>query len=96
MKRHDENRRLQPKMGRSGFRLQVWLWSIMALVQLAFFSFKVGSPDPWILVDYLRLALMIGAISYVVYLFYVRRHDGHFWDEEDARRADWERRGRQL
>jgi hypothetical protein len=33
---------------------------------------------------------------YFLYLLPVRRNDGPFWDEEEASRADWDRRGRRL
>lgn len=45
---------------------------------------------------FLALGLFIVTAIYLGYLLRVRRNDGPFWDEEEARRADWDRRGRQL
>ncbi|WP_256859993.1 hypothetical protein [Arthrobacter sp. 49Tsu3.1M3] len=36
------------------------------------------------------------SVAQFLYLLRVRRKDAPFWDEEDDRRADWDRRGRQL
>jgi uncharacterized membrane protein len=45
---------------------------------------------------FLALGLFIVTAIYLGHLLRVRRNDAPFWDEEDARRADWDRRGRQL
>ena len=47
-------------------------------------------------VPFPMVALLVLCAAGLAYLFYVRHRDGHFWDEEEARRADWDRRGRQL
>lgn len=36
------------------------------------------------------------SVAQFLYLLRVRRNVAPFWDEEEARRADWDRRGRQL
>lgn len=45
---------------------------------------------------FLAVGLFIVSAIYLGYLLRVRRNDVPFWDEEEARRADWDRRGRQL
>jgi hypothetical protein len=50
----------------------------------------------WDAGNYLSLATVLAAVSGLAYLLYVRRHDKHVWDEEERRRAGWDRRGRQL
>jgi hypothetical protein len=41
------------------------------------------------------VAALVSAVQFL-YLIRVRRHDEPFWAEEEQRRADWDRRGRQL
>jgi hypothetical protein len=36
------------------------------------------------------------SVAQFLYRLRVRRSDAPFWDEEEARHADWDRRGRQL
>ncbi|ALE06205.1 hypothetical protein AL755_13245 [Arthrobacter sp. ERGS1:01] len=89
-------RRLQPKMTRGGFRFQFVLWSIWTGLQLVVLVIRLGMGSVWDPVDYLVLAALILGVVFLVFLLYVRHHDGHFWDEEEATRDDWDRRGRGL
>jgi hypothetical protein len=41
------------------------------------------------------LAMLIICAVFTAYLLYVRHYDAHFWDDEEARRQDWDRRGSQ-
>lgn len=43
----------------------------------------------------LVLAVLANAVR-VLYLLRARRRDAPFWKEEEARRAEWDRRGRSL
>lgn len=45
---------------------------------------------------YLATVMLMISGFYLAYLFRVRRNDGPYWDAEEARREDWERRGRRL
>jgi hypothetical protein len=51
---------------------------------------------PWELASYLWLATILVALGGLAFLLYVRRNDRPFCDEEEARRAEWDRRGRAL
>lgn len=89
-------KRLQPKMTRGGFRaLFIW-WSIWAALQLVIIVMKLVFESVWDLSDYLFVAAVILGLVALGFLLYVRHHDGHFWDAEDATRDDWDRRGREL
>jgi hypothetical protein len=96
MAEDDVPERLQPRMTRGVFRAQFVLWSIMAVLPLARLIGNLVMRTVWDLGDYLSLAMLILAVAYLPYLSHVRRHDGHFWEEEEARREEWYRRGRAL
>lgn len=89
-------KRLAPKMTRGGFRFLFVIWTFMALMQLVALILNRAAREPWELSDYLWLATLLVIVGGLAYLLHVRRHDKHFWDEEEALRADWDRRGRQL
>lgn len=83
-------------MTRGGFRFFFVVWTFMALTQLVVLILFWAAGRPWELGSYLWLATLLVALGGLAYLLYIRRHDKHFWDEEEAIRADWDRRGRQL
>lgn len=89
-------KRLQPKMTRGGFRFMFVGWIFLALTQLVALILFWVAGKPWEIGSYLRLATLLIALGGLAYLMRIRHHDGHFWDEEEARRADWDRRGRAL
>lgn len=90
-------KRLEPSMTRGGWRFAVWSFGLQAvcLSMLAFLSMSAG--NGWDVAGFwlFTVAALLSAI-YFLHLLRVRRHDAPFWDEEEARRADWDRRGRQL
>lgn len=83
-------------MNRGAFRLQAVLWSFIALLQLVMLTRNVLAGDPWDWPNALNLVVLVLAVANVGWLLYVRRRDSSFWDEEEARKADWDRRGRAL
>ena len=87
-------KRLEPRMTRGGFRWQLVMVSFMAVNAIVQIAFRWN--QAWGPFLYLMLAMLIICAVFTAYLLYVRHHDGHFWDEEEARRQDWDRRGRQL
>jgi hypothetical protein len=89
-------RRLQPRMTHGGFRFMFVVWTAMALLQLVVLILFWMAGKPGDLGSYLRLATLLVALGGLVFLLYVRRNDRPFWDEEEARRAEWDRRGRAL
>jgi hypothetical protein len=90
------HKRLQPKMTREAFRIQFVLWSIWTALQLVVVVINLVAGTVWDLGDYLSLTALILGVAFLGFLLYVRHHDGHFWKEEEAKRADWDRRGRAL
>ncbi|MEV8133480.1 hypothetical protein AB0O54_20330 [Pseudarthrobacter oxydans] len=89
-------KRLQPRMTRGAFRVQFVLWSILLTLQLVVLIMNLSLLPAWDLGDYISLAIVTLTVIYLAFLLYVRHHDGLFWDEEEAARADWDRRGRAL
>jgi uncharacterized membrane protein len=87
-----------PNAGR--FRLipnwhaRVFMVSFMALNAIVQIAFRWN--EAWDAFRYLMLTMLIICAAFAGYLFYVRHHEGHFWDEEEARRQNWDRRGRRL
>jgi hypothetical protein len=88
-------KRLQPRMTRGTWRLSIWSSGLQVLCfsVLAFIRFNAGDgvAGLWIF----SLGILVSAVWFV-YLLRVRRNDAHFWNEEETRRAEWDRRGRQL
>jgi hypothetical protein len=80
-------------MTRGSWRFSIWLsgLQIMCFSLLAVINTDDGVAGLWIF----SLAALVAAIWFV-YLLRVRRNDASFWNEEEARRAEWDRRGRKL
>lgn len=89
-------RRLAPRMTRGGFRGLFILWAFMAVTQVVFLILRGAAGRGWDAGNYLSLATVLAASAGLAYLLHIRRHDKDFWDEEEARRSEWDRRGRQL
>lgn len=92
----EPHKRLQPKMTRGAFRFQLVLWSIWTALQLVVVVINLAAGTVWDLGDYLAVTGLALGVVYVGCLLYLRHRDGHFWEEEEAKRADWDRRGRAL
>ena len=89
-------KRLQPRMTRGSFRVQFVLWSAWSVLQLVMLIGNLVAGTIWDLGDYLSVIALILGAAFLGFLLYVRHHDGHFWEEEEAERAEWEWRGRAL
>lgn len=83
-------------MTRGDFRTQFVLWSIWTALQLVVVVINMVVDTHWDWGDYLFLIGLILGVGFLGFLLYVRHHDGPFWEEEEAKRADWDRRGRAL
>jgi hypothetical protein len=83
-------------MNRKSFRLQFILWSVWTVLQLLAFISNALSGERWSSFEYVSAAGLLLGLGYLGYLLHVRRRDEHHWVVEEARRADWERRGRAL
>jgi hypothetical protein len=90
------SKRVEPKMNRGSFRLQFVIWSLWTVLQLFVFIGNALSGEEWATYEYVSAAGLLLGLVYLGYLLYVRRRDEHHWVIEEARRADWERRGRAL
>ncbi|MDJ0356907.1 hypothetical protein [Paenarthrobacter sp. PH39-S1] len=97
MSEPDGPKRLEPRMTRGSFRFLVWADVGLAAVStiLALNALFWRSKD-WDLPAFLPAALFLISGILLGHLIRVRRNDMPFWDEEEARRDDWDRRGRQL
>jgi ATP/ADP translocase len=83
-------------MTRGGFRVQFVLWSAWSALQLVMLVGHLIEGTVWDLGGYLSVMALILGMAFLGFLLYVRHHDGHFWEQEEAQRAEWERRGRAL
>ena len=83
-------------MTRGSFRIQFVLWTAWSVLQLVMLIGNLVAGTIWDLGDYLSVIALILGAAFLGFLLYVRHHDGHFWEEEEAGRAEWERRGRAL
>lgn len=90
-------KRLQPRMTRGSWKLSVWAAGGQVACSSLLTLNKLRPDDGWDAASF-WVFLVWFAIStiYFLYLIRVRRNDAPFWDEEAARRADWDRRGREL
>lgn len=95
MSETEGRRRMAPRMTRGGFRFSFWVCVVLTLGNLvsALLAF-VGRGDSLAL--FLAVGVVVAGVIFLAYLLRVRRNDEPFWDEEDGRRADFDRRGRQL
>lgn len=90
-------KRLQPRMSRGSWKFMVWSVVVLAVCS-ALLTFNKLQPDVggdvgsfWVYAVWIATNTI-----YFLYLLRVRRNDAPFWDEEEARRNDWDRRGRRL
>lgn len=84
-------------MGRGFWRFTVWVFGGQAVCSaLLAFNRLVGTAGRDVVLFWLFTAMFVISAIYFLYLLRVRRNDAPFWDEDEARRDDWERRGRRL
>jgi hypothetical protein len=89
-------------MTRIGWRMSAWstgiqvfCFALLAFSKYWAVKFPTGDALDSALFWIFSLIAVVGVVWFL-YLLRVRRNDAPFWDEEEARRADWDRRGRQL
>lgn len=90
---------LQPRMGRGSWRFGIWAYGGQVFVSafLAVNRLVAGLNDGWNVVGFsIYTVWFLLSAGQVLHMMRVRRNDAPFWDEEEARRADFDRRGRQL
>jgi hypothetical protein len=81
-------------MTKGAFRFHLTLWTLMAVLQAFLVLRRIG--ESWDELTYIWAALLVLAVVNIFVLLYTRHRDHRFWEEEESRRADWDRRGRQL
>ena len=90
-------KRMEPRMTRGSFRFMFWMCAgqtfLSALLALNALVWR-SRWDPQAF--FLAVAVFIVTTIYLCYLLRVRSNDAPFWNKEEARREDWDRRGRQL
>jgi hypothetical protein len=99
MSETESRKRLRPKMGRGGWRFGMWAYSgqVAASALLAVNQFTMGLNNGWDIGFFCLYAVwFLLSAGQVLYMVRVRRNDAPFWEEEEVRRADFERRGRRL
>ncbi|MDQ0850676.1 hypothetical protein QFZ65_002614 [Arthrobacter sp. B3I9] len=90
-------KRLEPRMSRGSWRFALWVFGGQFVCSALLALNKVGSSHGWDPVSFwLYTAWFIISAIQLLLLLRVRRNDAPFWDEDEARRADWDRRGRRL
>lgn len=84
-------------MTRGSFRFMLSTWAGLTIISVLLTLNALVWRSPWDPPSlFLALGLfLISAVS-LGYLLRARKNDAPFWDEDESRRADWDRRGRQL
>ncbi|MDJ0355451.1 hypothetical protein [Paenarthrobacter sp. PH39-S1] len=98
MSEPDGPKRLEPRMTPGSFRFLVWADAGLAVVStILALNARFWRGANWDFSAFLPAAALF-LISGILlgYLIHVRRNDRPFWNEEEAKRDDWDRRGRQL
>lgn len=99
MSETEAHKRLQPKMGRGSWRFGMWAYGVQvpSSAFLAVNRLMAGLNDGWNVVGFcIYTVWFLLSAGQVFYLMRVRRNDVPFWDADEARRADFDRRGRRL
>ncbi|WP_090953958.1 hypothetical protein [Arthrobacter sp. ov118] len=97
MSTSEGRKRLEPRMSRGSWKFRTWAAGPMVVISALLALNQLGSSHGWDPVSFwLYTALFIISVIQVLYLLRVRRNDAPFWDEDEARRDDWDRRGRRL
>ncbi|MGC0237606.1 hypothetical protein [Arthrobacter sp. SD76] len=92
-----QRQRMQPRMGRGSWRAQMLLYGLLTLIAAILALGKLGMNNTLDVVSFCLYAVwFLINVGYFVHLIRVSHNDKPFWDEEEALREDWERRGRQL
>ncbi|MFH5880239.1 hypothetical protein [Arthrobacter sp. NA-172] len=95
----DGRKRLEPRMTRGSFRLTFGavMTQIILSVILMLLNLGIVQGREWEPVGFFPPAGLF-AVNAIFFrrLLRVRRNDERFWNEDEARREDWDRRGRQL
>jgi hypothetical protein len=90
-------KRLQPRMSRGSWKIATWSAGGQAVCSALLSLNKLRQDDRWdVLFFWVYAVWFASSTIYFLYLLRIRRNDAPYWEEEEAHRADWDRRGRQL
>jgi hypothetical protein len=93
----DGRKRMEPRMTRGSWKFSAWSAAGLAVMGALLALNKLWSGKGFDAVSFwIYTALFVISVIQFAHLLRVRRNDALFWDEEEDRRADWDRRGRQL
>lgn len=86
-------------MTRGSFRFTYWAVIVQIIISVILMLLNVGivpgrEREP--VAFFIAAALLSVNMIFLGHLLRVRRNDTPFWNEEEARREEWDRRGRQL
>ena len=92
-----ERKRREPRMTRGSWKFSALATGGQVACSALLTLNNLQPDDGWDAASFwVFLAWFAISTTYSLHLLRVRRNDAPFWDEEEARRADWDRRGRQL
>ena len=84
-------------MSRGSWKFRTWAAGGQVVISALLAFNKLASSGGWDPVSFwLFTVWFILSVVQLLYLLRVRRNDAPFWDEDEARRADWDLRGRRL
>ena len=92
-------KRLETRMTRGSFRFTFWAVMVQIIFSVTLMLLNAGIVrgrewEP--VVFFIAAALFAGNMIFLGHLLRVRRNDTPFWNEEEARREEWDRRERLL
>jgi hypothetical protein len=84
-------------MSRGSWKFIAWSVVVLAVCSALLTINKLQPDDGGDVVSFWVYAVWFATNTiYFLYLLRVRSNDAPFWDEEEAHRNDWDRRGRRL
>ncbi|MCB5275974.1 hypothetical protein BJG92_03529 [Arthrobacter sp. SO5] len=83
-------------MTRGSWKFGAWSAAGQTVISGLLAINRLWSNDSFAVFFWIYTAWFAVSVAQFLNLLRVRRNDETFWDEEEARRADWDRRGRQL
>lgn len=90
-------KRMEPRMTRGSWKFGAWSAGGQIVVSALLALNKLWPEKGFDAMSFwIYLARLAVSVIQFARLLRVRRNDAPFWDEEEARRADWDQRGRQL
>ncbi|MBT2568101.1 hypothetical protein J7I84_16670 [Arthrobacter sp. ISL-85] len=97
MSASEGRKRLEPRMSRGSWKFATAVFGAQTVCMGLLALNKLWSSGEWDSVLFWVFTVwFIVTVIQLLHLLRVRRNDALFWDEDEARRDDWDRRGRRL